>query len=51
VIYDTEEEAVSKLVVEEVKDEMWSDISGKLPSNHKLRKKALQCKCEPCCRC
>jgi len=42
VIYDSEEEAISRLIVEEIKTSMWDDIRGKLPNNHTVRKKVLQ---------
>jgi hypothetical protein len=41
VVYDSEEEAIAKLIIEEVKDAMWSDISSKLPANYTVRKKTL----------
>jgi hypothetical protein len=37
-VYEKEEEAIAKLVVEEIHREMWSDLTAGLPSNHKMRK-------------
>jgi hypothetical protein len=40
--YDEEEEAIAKLVIEEIKREMWSDIVSGLPNQAKIRSVAIQ---------
>lgn len=40
--YDEEEEAIAKLVIEEIKREMWSDIVSGLPNQAKVRQMAIQ---------
>jgi hypothetical protein len=40
--YDEEGEAISKLVIEEIKREMWYDIRNGLPQQEKIRKVAMQ---------
>jgi hypothetical protein len=40
--YDEEGEAISKLVIEEIKREMWYDIRNGLPNQEKIRKIAMQ---------
>eukprot|EP01116_Phalansterium_solitarium_P017240 TRINITY_DN418_c0_g1_i2.p1 TRINITY_DN418_c0_g1~~TRINITY_DN418_c0_g1_i2.p1 ORF type:complete len:677 (+),score=310.54 TRINITY_DN418_c0_g1_i2:212-2242(+) len=42
VVYDTEEEAIGRLVAEEVKYRMWSDICSTMPPNATVRRKAMQ---------
>lgn len=42
VVYDTEEEAMGRLVSEEVKYRMWSDICSSMPPNATVRRKAMQ---------
>jgi len=42
VYYETEEEAIARLVVEEVKDQVWPDVRAKLPSVHAIRKQAIK---------
>jgi len=40
--YDTKEEAISKLVIEEIQREMWHDLISGMPNVEKLRKVAMQ---------
>jgi len=40
--YDEEGEAISKLVIEEIKREMWYDIRNGLPNQEKIRKIVMQ---------
>lgn len=42
VVYDTEEEAMARLVCEEIKYRMWGDICYSFPPNATLRRKAMQ---------
>lgn len=42
VVWDTEEEALARLVSEEVKRSMWSDIVYSFPPNATVRRKAMQ---------
>lgn len=42
VVWDTEEEAIGRLVSEEVKRSMWSDVCYSFPPNATVRRKAMQ---------
>jgi len=42
IVYDSEGEGLSKLIIEEIKRDMWSDVTSSIPPDPKLRRAAMK---------